>query len=403
MTAYSFSDPVERRGTGSIKWSDGEASGQWVPSLAEGEIAEVDPLPMWLADMDFAVAPEIQAALHSRVEFGSFGYTTYTPGFYEAIEAWNGRRHAWTPSRESIVVNSGVMPAINLAIQTFTDPGDQVIAQPPVFHPITEAAGLNGRTTVLSPLILESGLYRMDLDDLATKAADPRAKMMILCNPHNPIGRVWSEQDLRAVAEICRESGLILVSDEIHADLTYPWAKFTTAGSLGPEVDEHLIICTGPSKAFNVPALKLSLTVIPNPELRARFLATLDRQNELWSANLMGAAALEAAYTEGQPWLDALLSYLEGNLGFMRDFLSNRLPELSLAQPDCLYLAWIDCRRLGLPGNELNERIRSAGLWIENGATYGAEGDGFIRLTYATPRVLLEQGMKRLEAAVGAL
>ena len=403
MADYDFSQPVERRATGSIKWSGGAEAGRWSPTAATGAINEVEMLPMWLADMDFTVAPEIQAALRDRVDFGVFGYTTYTDDFYEAIAAWYSRRHGWAPSPESIMVNTGVMPAINLAIQTFTEPGDHVIAQPPVFHPITEAAELNGRRTVLNPLVLDNGTYNMDLEDLASKAADPRAKMLILCSPHNPIGRVWTEQELRNVADVCREFDLILVSDEIHADLTYPWANFTTAATLGPEYEDRLIICTGPSKAFNLPAMKLALTVIASPELRARFRNTLDKQNELWSANLMGATALEAAYTEGQMWLDALMSCLEGNLGFIQDFIADRLPRLRLERPDALYLAWIDCRRLGLTNVDLTHRIRSAGLWVEDGATYGTEGEGFIRLTYATPQRLLEEGMLRLESALGTI
>lgn len=400
MSEYDFSRPIERRGTGSIKWSGGEESSRWVPAAAEGDITEVDMLPMWLADMDFAIAPEIQAALHRRVDFGMFGYSTYTEAFYGAITTWNDRRHGWTPSPESILVNNGVMPAISLAIQTFTEPGDHVIAQPPVFHPITEAAELNGRRTVHNPLILDDGRYRMDLEDLADKAAHPRAKMMVICSPHNPIGRVWSAGELRDVADICREFDLILISDEIHADLTYPWAEFTTAGMLGAQYNDRLIICTGPSKAFNLPALKLSLTIIPDAGLRERFSDTLNKQNELWSANLLGAAALEAAYTEGQPWLDVLLDELQHNVTIAAEFLAERLPEVSLGRPDALYLLWIDCRATGFSDEELTDRLHGAGLWVEQGATYGSEGRGFIRMTIATPRVLLEEGLARLERAL---
>ena len=260
---YDFATPIERRGTGSIKWSRGERSGRWVPTTATGPINEVDLLPMWLSDMDFASAPEVLDALHATVERGVFGYATYSDEFYSAIASWNGRRHGWSPTAESILVNSGVMPAINLAIQTYTEPGDHVIAQPPVFHPITEAPTVNGRRAVLNPLVLVDGQYRMDLDDLAEKAAHPRAKMMILCSPHNPVGRVWSVAELRQVAAICTDNDLLLVADEIHADLTYPWVEFTSSGVLGRPVDDRLIICTGPSKAFNLPAMKLAITVIP--------------------------------------------------------------------------------------------------------------------------------------------
>lgn len=354
-------------------------------------------LPMWLADMDFATAPPIIDALRERVDHGVYGYTTYTDEFFDAIAIWAEARHGWRPFRDWIVPSSGVMPSISVLIQTLTDVGDGVIVQPPVFHPIPEAAELNSRRVLRNPLRMESGRYEMDLADLESKATN--ARMMVLCHPHNPVGRVWSPAELRAVAEICSKHEVILVSDEIHGDLTYPWAEFVSAGSIGDEFHEGLVVCTGPSKAFNLPGLKLSLTIIPDEELRSAYLTTLNSQNELWGANLFGAVALEAAYTTGAPWLAQLMEVLAANAAHVAEFLDSRLPELELIRPDALYLLWIDCRRTGLTSAQLDAAMRAAGLWVEQGATYGDEGNGFIRMTIACSRSVLDAGLRRLEIA----
>lgn len=401
MGSYDFDAVLERRSTGSIKWSLPGNDDRWLPYPSEaGSPHAAGLLPMWLADMDFETAPEITAALRQRVDHGVFGYTAYQDSFFEAIVDWTSRRHGWQLQPEWIVPTSGVMPAINLLVQTFTAPGDAVVVQPPVFRPIPQAAELNGRRVQPNPLVISEGRYRMDLADLEAKAADPATTMMVLCNPHNPVGRAWSPQELRAVAAICRDHDVLLVSDEIHGDLTYPWASFTSAGALGGEHPSRLAVCSGPSKAFNLPGLKLSVTIIPDDELRAAFRTTLRNQNELWGANVMGAAALEATYRHGEDWLQELLAYVAGNLEYVEHFLAARLPPMSLIRPEALYLLWIDCRELGMTSAELDSRLRDAGLWVEPGATYGTEGDGFIRMTIACPRLLLAEAMRRLERAV---
>jgi cystathionine beta-lyase len=401
MDPFDFDSPIERRGTSSIKWSRGERDGAWLEYPTDGRSpSEAEMLPMWLADMDFATAPAIVGALRDRVEHGVYGYTHCGAGFYSAVAGWSRRRHGWEPQPEWVFTNTGVMPAINLLIQTFTAPGDQVIVQPPVFHPIPEAAEINGRVPAPNPLRLVDGRYEMDLDGLSALAADSRTRMMILCSPHNPVGRVWTSEELAAVAEICSRHDVVLVSDEIHGDLTLRPGGFVSAGSLANHHD-RIVVCAGPSKAFNLPALKLSLTIIPDPALRAAYETTLRNQNELWAANLFGTTALQAAYSEGETWLDALLVYLRGNFAHVAGFLEQRLPQLSLVEPDALYLAWIDCRPLGLDGAELDRRLRAAGLWVEQGATYGTEGEGFIRVTVACPRRTLEEAMRRLQRALG--
>lgn len=403
MDGTGFDELHERRGTQSIKWSLGEKDGAWVeyPIGPDEGPENVELLPMWLADMDFPTAPAVIEAMQRRLDHGIFGYTALDDEFYEAVISWEQRRHGWTIDRDWIVTNSGVMPAINLMIQTFTDSGDGVIVQPPVFHPIPQAVVLNGRRLVTNPLRFANGRYEMDLADLETKAASGSTRMMLLCSPHNPVGRVWTPEELRTVADICAQNDLLLVSDEIHGDLTHSWSHFRSVGSLGAQHLGGLAVCTSPSKAFNLPGLKTSLTIIPDDNLREAYLTTLRNQNELFGANLFGITAVKAAYTAGEQWLESLLDYLADNVGFVESYLADRLPHLRLVRPDALYLLWIDCRALNLSGADLDARLRDAGVWVEQGATYGIEGDGFIRMTIACPRSVLEKAMKRVEQALG--
>lgn len=405
MTAnYNFDAPHERRGTRSIKWSLGEEYGAWVdyPQPAGQAPHEADLLPMWLADMDFPTAPPILAALQELVDHGIFGYTGLDNEFFAAIGDWARQRHGWSIEPEWIMTNTGVMPAINLLVQTFTKRGDGIIVQPPVFHPISHAVEFNDRRLRNNALVNDGTGYKMDLVDLAAKMAEPDTKMMILCSPHNPVGRVWDVEEMRRVADLCAAHDVLLVSDEIHGDLTYGWSDFVSMGSL-TEFHDRVVVCTGPSKAFNLPGLKLSLTVIPDATIRRAFLTTLRNQNEIFGANLFATTALVAAYRHGEPWLDALLDHLAGNVDYVDEFLAQRLPKLRLVRPDGLYLLWIDCRSLGLDGAQLDDRLRAAGVRAETGSTYGSEGEGFIRLTVACPRRLLTEALNRIERAVGSL
>ncbi len=401
---YNFDEPTERRGTRSIKWSLGEEYGAWVdyPRPAGQAPHEADVLPMWLADMDFPTAPPVRAALQALVDHGVFGYTGLDGEFFDAITEWAQRRHGWAMERDWVVTNTGVMPAINLLIQTFTSPGDGVIVQSPVFHPISHAVEFNDRELLSNALVFDGTRYNMDMADLAAKAAAPGTKMMILCSPHNPVGRVWDSGELGAVADICAANDVLLVSDEIHGDLTYDWSNFVSAGSLA-EHHDRLVVCTGPSKAFNLPGLKMSLTIIPDAELRDAYGLTLRNQNEIFGANLFATTALVAAYRHSEPWLEAVVDYLAANLEYVQDFLQERLPMIRLVRPDALYLLWIDCRALGLTSAELDERLRAAGVRVEQGATYGREGEGFIRVTIACSRQLLNAAMERIERALGDL
>ncbi len=395
--AYDFDAPIERRGTRSIKWSLDEKTGVWHdPPAPLGQAPhEAELLPMWLADMDLAAAPPILEALRNRIDHGVFGYTGLDDEFYDSINDWAQRRHGWSIDHDWVTTNTGVMPAINLLIQTFTESDDGVLVQSPVFHPISQAIEYNGRTLLDNALVYDGTRYNMDLDDLATKASLASTKMMVLCSPHNPVGRVWQPQELRAVADICAANDILLISDEIHGDLTYAWSNFVSIGSL-IEHHDRLVVCTSPSKAFNLPGLKLSLTIIPDARIRDAYLLTLRNQNEIFGANLLGTTALTAAYQHGEPWLEALIDHLAGNVKYVHEFLVSRLPHLRLVRPDALYLLWIDCRGLKKSDAELDAQLRKAGVWLQRGSTYGAAGEGFLRMTVATPRKMVEVAMERM-------
>ena len=302
------------------------------------------------------------------------------------------------------MTNHGVMPAMNMAIQTFTEPGDQVIVQTPVFHPFTQSIINNGRVVIHNPLSYTAGRYGMDFDDLALKLADPKTKMVLLCSPHNPVGRVWSYEELYRLGQLCQVHDVLIVCDEIHGDLTYSWATFTTFGMVDEAFNGRLILCTGPSKAFNMPGLKTSLTIISNPTLRQSFLMTMRNLNELFSMNIFGTLALQTAYEQGEVWLEQLMVYLEANLQYMQDFVGQYCPQLRVVWPEALYLIWLDCHALGLDPAALQQLFyEGAGVYLEQGITYGQEGTGFVRINIACPRATLEMALNRIYHALEAL
>jgi cystathionine beta-lyase len=293
------------------------------------------------------------------------------------------------------------MQSINLLIQTFTQPGDQVIIQPPVFGPFGDAVQNNGRVLVHNPLRYEDGRYSMDLDDLATKAADPQARMIILCSPHNPVGRVWSRDELRRLSEICEQHDVLIVSDEIHSELVYSWATFTTLGVVNERLDDRFVLCHSASKTFNLPGLRTSLTIIPDHVLRQQFLTTMRNLNELFGVNLVGTLALQTAFEQGEDWLGQLMAYVEANYDYLQAYLKRHLPHLRVTQPEALYLIWIDCRALGLSSDALKQMFfDEARVYLESGSRFGAEGEGFVRMNIACPRSILETALERIRYAV---
>ena len=391
----------DRRGTNSIKWEfsyhdpvPAEITHDFGASPISG------PLPMSVSDMEFKTAPEIISALKERAQHGVYGYTKPTEDYYQAISRWVVQQYSWRVEEDWMLFTPGVMPAISMAIQAHTQPGDKIIIQPPVFYPFTSVVENNDRVLLRSSLVLENDEYVMDFDDLEAKAADSRTKMIILCSPHNPVGRVWSQKELARLGEICEAHDLIIVSDEIHCDLVYSWAKFTTFGVVEDRFLDRLIVCNSPSKSFNLPGLKTATTIIPNPELRDGVNIVLRNFEQLFSVNVFGTLALQTAYEKGEPWLNQLKSYLETNYLYTESYIDEHIPSLRLHKSEGLYLVWIDCRKLGLDEDELRSLfVDKAKVYPTQGIIYGAEGAGFVRLNIACAREVLEEALTRISVA----
>jgi cystathionine beta-lyase len=388
---YNFDEIIERRGTDSVKWNTGMI------------FNEPEALPLWVADMDFRAPQPVVDALVERAVHGVFGYISRSDSFCQAIIDWAGRRHGWRIEQPWIVTSPGVVPALSLAVQALTLPGDKVIIQPPVYMPFLSIVPDNGRQLLLNPLKVENGRYEMDYAGLEQKMQDRRARMLILCNPHNPVGRVWHEDELRRLGDLCLKYKILLLSDEIHADVVFPGHRHIPIASLSPEFGANAITFMAPSKTFNIAGLTSSFAVISEPRLREQF--TLFQNNLHISANnIFGVRALEAAYTCGEEWLDQLLEYLEGNLDFMLDFLRRRIPRLKAHKPEGTYLVWLDCRALGLPQQDLcGFFARKAKVGLNDGATFGTGGEGFMRVNVACPRATLRQALEQIEQAVNGV
>jgi cystathionine beta-lyase len=400
----SFDIVHNRRGTNSIKWDFSYDDGVTSDVASASGVGDASgPLPMSLSDMEFQTAPEIVSALETRVRHGIYGYTKPNTDYFRAISNWMEDRYDWQVEDDWLQVTAGVMPAISMAIQAHTEPGDRIVIQPPVFYPFKSVVENNGRVVLRNSLLLDNGRYVMDFDDLEQKAADPRTRMIILCSPHNPVGRVWSRQELSRLGEICEKHDLLIVSDEIHCDLVYSWSGFTTMGVVDDQLLDRLIVCNSPSKSFNLPSLKTATAIIPNPALREGFITIQRNLEQLFSTNVFGTLALQTAYEQGGPWLGQLKAYLEANYLFLDSYIKEHIPGLRLQQADGLYLVWIDCRGLGL-GEEALKRlfVDQAKVLPVQGSTYGVEGEGFVRLNIACPRVILEEALQRIGSVVQA-
>lgn len=386
---YNFDRITERKGTGSEKWD-----------MCDDIFGGKDLLPLWVADMDFQSPPEVTKALTARAAHGIYGYTAYTDSAYRSLIGWFGRKHNWNIEKEWIVYSPGVVPALSLLVQSLTEPGDGVIIQRPVYHPFMRVVEANGRRLLNSPLKQEeSGRYVMDFDDLREKAADPSARMMILCSPHNPPGRVWAIEELKTLVDICAERNMLIVSDEIHCDLTYRGIRHTPLPLAAPEYSHRIITCTAPSKTFNLAGLHFSNIIIPDGELRKRFRKAL-LVNGIFDPNSFGAVAMEAAYNHGAEWLDEMMEYVKGNLEYMKSFFDSALPRVKVIEPEGTYLVWTDFRGFGLDHRELLRIfVEEAKVAPGQGSLYGPEGEGFIRLNLACPRSILDEGLKRIAAA----
>lgn len=385
---YDFDRPVDRSGTDSLKCSEAVARRRQ-PLLPPGY------LPMWVADMDFACPPEVLAAMRARLDRGILGYTEFgEPDYLRTVVGWMARRFGWTPDPDAIVFSPGVVPALDLLVELLTEPGDGVLLQPPVYGPFLRAIRRCGRVPVESPLRdLGGGRWEMDLEDLERRAADPRTTLFLLCSPHNPVGRVWTEEELRRAASICLGHGVRIVSDEIHADLTRIGVRHVPLPVLFPG-DRRIVTCTAPSKTFNLAGNGLANVFVPDPDVRCRWAETrLDHPNPL------SLAATRAAYTVCDAWLDELRAYLDGNFALLSRTLAERLPKAVFGVPEGTYLAWIDLRASGLPHAAILETVARAGLFLEGGDRYVSHGEGFVRLNAACPRGVLADALDRLARA----
>lgn len=377
---YDFDSPVQRRGTNSYKWD-----------VAGSE----NLLPMWVADMDFRTAPAIVEALRRRVEHGIFGYTRVPDSYYDAVTGWFARRHGWTMDRDWIIYTSGVVPALSAIIKALTVPGDKVLVQTPVYNCFFSSVRNNGCGLVPSPLVHAGDTFVMDYADLERKAADPAVKLMILCNPHNPAGRVWTREELVRAGEICIRHGVIVISDEIHCELVMPGYTYTPFASVSEEFSRHSVTCVSPSKAFNIAGLQIADIVCEDAGRRAKIDRAIN-VNEVCDVNPFGVIATEAAYNDSEDWLEQLIGYIHGNYQYMKEFCERNLPDFPVAVLEGTYLVWMDCHKAGMSSEELGKRLLDGtGLMLNAGTMYGAEGEGFMRWNIACPRASLAEGLER--------
>lgn len=380
---YDFDKIVSRETTNCAKW----------------DTVEKGLLPMWVADMDFQSPPEVIAALKERAEHGIFGYSGGYGGWFDALIQWMGKRYGWAPQREWISTSPGVVAALFMLVRALTEPGDRIIIQPPVYRPFYYVASSNGCELLENPLCFDGNKYRMDLEQLR-QIVDTRVKLLVLCSPHNPIGRVWGQEELLSLGQFCLEHEITIISDEIHSDLVYSNYKHTVLSSLSKELEQNTIVCNAPSKTFNIPGIPASNVIIANKKLRSAYHRVL-RESGLTLPNVFAVTAVEAAYTYGEAWLDELLLYLEDNYRLAASFLVERIPEIKVVEPEGTYLLWLDCRNLGLNDEELDTFIKEkARLLLEPGTIFGTGGSGFQRMNIACPRSQLVEALQRLEKAV---
>lgn len=386
---YDFSRPTERRGTDSYKWDSAP---------------ETDIIPLWVADMDFETFPCITEALQRRVAHGIFGYTRVPEAYYEAVCNWFGKHHGWHINREDIIYTSGVVPAVSAVIKALTLPGDQVIVQGPVYNCFFSSIRNNGCETVSNSLIYnkEELRYEIDFDDLERKLAHERARLMLLCNPHNPGGRVWSRDELTRVAELCHKYGVRVVSDEIHCELTLYNNEYVPFGSLPDELSRDSITCCSPSKAFNTAGLQIANIVCRDAEVRNRIDRAINI-NEVCDVNPFGVIALQAAYSdEGYEWLTQLRAYISSNYDLLRERFARELPKCKVMRMEGTYLAWIDCSELHISSDEIEEMLMHENkVWVNAGSMYGTEGAAFIRINMACTSELLNEGITRIVNGLG--
>ena len=393
---FDFDEIVDRSGNHSSKWCM-----PYVKFSGEEErAAALKAIPMWIADMDFRTDPGITKAVIDDVAHGINGYTSRWDEMFDAFIGWIGKRHGWTIRREWLDMTPGVLSAVCTAIQVLTDPGDKIIVQTPIYTPFFELIRNNGRHVVESPLLYDGNTYSIDFDDLEKKAGDPRVRMLILCSPHNPVGRVWTAEELTRLGRICIDHDVYVFADEIHSDLILSGHKHVPFGMLSEEFAMHSITSYAPSKTFNLAGFYTSIAVIPDPVVRGRFARRM-RANGANCICTPGKVALEAAYRHGEDYVTQLLAYVEGNVKLLVDFVAENLPGVHVVPPEGTYMAWIDFRNCGIPEDEINKFLLcDAGVVLEYGEWFGLAGKGFERMNLACPRATLEKALNQIKGAM---
>lgn len=379
---YDFDKIIDRRGTNSYKWDTPEEDGV---------------IPMWVADMDFCTAPAVVQAVTRRAQHGIYGYVTVPEAYYQATIDWFGTRHHWDIERDWILYTSGVVPAISAIIKAFTNPGDKVVVQQPVYNCFFSSIVNNGCEIVDNALIATGDTYVMDYDDLEEKTKDARVKLLLLCNPHNPAGRVWSKEELSQVGKICAQNHVIVVSDEIHCELTMPGYDYMPFASISPELQDRCITCVSPSKAFNTAGLQIANIVTNHPDWRKKIDRAIN-DNEVCDVNPFGVEALIAAYNQGADWLEELRQYLWENYNVLKQYFAQHLPFCQVTKLEATYLVWVDIKSTGLSSDQLTHLLLTEGkVMVNSGTIYGkAQGEGYMRINIACPRARMLEGLKRM-------
>ncbi len=392
MTRYDFNQVIDRRNTACLKYDF---------AVQRGRPADV--LPFWVADMDFPIAREIQEALTNRCAHAIFGYSESDEKYFNAVHDWYTKHFHWDTKIEWLTKTPGVVFALAMAVKAFTQKGDGVLIQQPVYYPFTEVIEDNERKLVNSPLILKGEHYAIDFSDLEKQIIENNVKLMLLCSPHNPVGRVWTRAELQKVGDICLKHGVIIVSDEIHGDFVWENNQQTVFATLGEKYAQNCVVCTAPSKTFNIAGLQISNIFIPNITLRRKFRKQVAAAGYS-QVNTLGLVACQAAYTYGEDWLRQVKAYIYSNINFVEDYLAQNLPQIKLIRPEGTYLVWLDCSALGLDAASREEWLwHKAHLWLDGGGIFGAAGANFERINVACPKATLLQGLEQLKAAVAEL
>ncbi|CQR23641.1 L-cysteine desulfhydrase [Streptococcus varani] len=389
MGKYNFDQEVSRYGTSCIKYDYGME-----------RMGRTDLLPMWVADMDFKLPDEILEEFHKRIDHGIFGYTDPDQEYWDALNHWASSRNGYTINPEHVTLGAGIVYGLATAVTAYTEPGDAVLIQQPVYYPFRNVIECNGREFINSQLHYENGRYTIDFADFEQKIIDHQVKVFILCNPHNPIGRVWTREELIRLADICLKHGVIMLDDEIHSDLIYPGNTFTSMMNLDEKYHDNLVLFLSPSKTFNVAGFQPANIIIPNAELRAKYRVSNDA-SAYSNGALMGQVAVKACYTKGAQWVDELLVYLQGNMEYVRDFVKENFPKATFVEPEGTYLIWIDFSGYGFTDEELEHiMVEEAKLWLDSGKIFGPETAQFERFNIACPRSTVVRAMEQLKTAI---